>query len=260
MLDAAPATLHQGKVAQSISRAQLVSQLRELGVQTGGVLLAHTAFAKLGPVEGGPRGLIEALRTVLGPEGTLVMPSMTGDADHAFDRRHTPRAGMDVVADTFWGMSGVLRSDSPQAFAALGPEAAEITAPHPVDVPHGADSPVGRVHALDGQVLLLGVGHDASTTVHLAENLAGVRYRRRSSATVVEQCCQRFGLMDPWLEARAAQCRGVVGHAQARLARSRDVVATALARLREQETVFLHPSGTCDQCDSARASLDRAAG
>ena len=72
-----------------------------------------------------------------------------------------------------------LRSDSPHAFAAKGPEAAQITAPHPVEVPHGLDSPVGTVYERNGQVLLLGMGHDADTTVHLAEYLAGVRYRRK---------------------------------------------------------------------------------
>ena len=71
--------------------------------------------------------------------------------------------GMGIVAQTFWQLPGVLRSDSPHAFAAAGPQAARITAPHPVDVPHGLDSPVGRVYELDGQVLLLGVDHTANT-------------------------------------------------------------------------------------------------
>jgi len=82
-------------------------------------------------------------------------------------------------------LPGVLRSDSPHAFAAVGPRAAEITLPHPVDVPHGPDSPPGRVHALDGQVLLLGVGHDSNTSVHLAELLAGVRYHRAAHSTIL---------------------------------------------------------------------------
>jgi aminoglycoside 3-N-acetyltransferase len=88
---------------------------------------------------------------------------------------------MGIVADTFWRLPGVLRSDSPHAFAARGAHAAAIAKEHPVDVPHGPDSPVGRVHDLGGDVLLLGVGHDSNTTIHLAENLAGVRYRRPKS-------------------------------------------------------------------------------
>jgi aminoglycoside 3-N-acetyltransferase len=175
---------------------------------------------------------------------------------------------MGVVADTFRSLPGVLRSDSPHAFAAIGPQADRITAPHPVEIPHGPDSPVGRIHDLDGQVLLLGVGHDANTTVHLAENLAGVRYRLASVATVlvdgrltrrrydeVDHCCRNFSLLDGWLEARGRQRRGLVGRGEARLADSRAIVHTAVARLREEETVFLHPPGICAECDQARASL-----
>jgi aminoglycoside N3'-acetyltransferase len=196
------------------------------------------------------------------------MPSLSDDDDRPFDPRRTPCAGMGVVADTFWRMPGVLRSDSPHAFAASGPRAAAITRPHPVDVPHGPDSPVGRVHELDGQVLLLGVGHDANTTVHLAENLARVRYRLPHHATVLEDgrpvrhdyaevdhCCENFGRLDEWLEREGRQRRGRVGGAEARLARARDVVRLALAHLREDETVFLHPQGACAECDQARASL-----
>ena len=61
------------------------------------------------------------------------MPSMTADDDHPFDPRATC-IGMGIVAQTFWQLPGVLRSDSPHAFAAAGPQAARITAPHPVDV------------------------------------------------------------------------------------------------------------------------------
>jgi aminoglycoside N3'-acetyltransferase len=247
---------------------EVTEQLRALGVERGGVLVVHTSFSKVAPVEGGPRGLIEALRDALGPHGTLVLPSMTDDDEDPFDPKKTPCFGMGVVADTFWRMEGVLRCDSPHSFAAIGPKALAITAPQPVDVPHGVDSPVGRVHELDGQVLLVGVGHDADTTVHLAENMAGVRYRRPCQATIfvdgqptrveygeTDHCCENFALMDGWLEALGKQRRGQVGRAEARLARSRDVVEVAVSRLREEEKIFLHPAGRCGECDEARASL-----
>ena len=156
----------------AISRSQLSKQLRDLGVEPGSVLLVHTSFSKIRPVEDGPQGLIAALRLALGPEGTLVMPSMTEDDDHPFDPKTTPCIGMGIVPDMLWRFPGVLRSDNPSAFAAVGKQETRITAPHPIDPPHGLDSPVGRVYELDGQVLLLGVGHDANTTIHLAESLA----------------------------------------------------------------------------------------
>lgn len=243
----------------------LTRQLLDLGVRPGGILVVHTSFSAVAPVEGGPAGLIAALRDALGPEGTLIMPSMSDDDDHPFDVAQTPCRGMGIVADTFRRMPGVLRSDNPHAFAAIGPRAAEITRPHSLTVPHGPDSPPGRVHDLGGQVLLLGVGHDANTTVHVAENLAGVRYGIDHYVTILENgvaerveyrevdhCCERFAQLDEWLGTR--QRRGVVGRADARLAESRDVVDVALRHLRENELVFLHEPGVCEECDAARAS------
>lgn len=136
---------------------RLASQLAALGVERGGILVVHASFRSVGPVDGGPGALIEALSEALGPEGTLVMPSFTDwDDDRPFDPLRTPCRDLGIVADIFWRMPGVLRSDSPHAFAARGPYAAEICRPHPPDLPHGPDSPIGRVHDLDGQVLLLG--------------------------------------------------------------------------------------------------------
>lgn len=255
-------------LTDSPSRDGFTKQLLSLGVRAGDVLVVHTAFSKLGTVAGGPEALIGALRNALGPDGTLVMPSMSDDDEVPFDPQATPCIGMGIVAETFWRMPGVSRSDSPHAFAAIGPKAAQITAAHPLDVPHGLDSPVGRVYELDGQVLLLGVGHDADTTVHLAENIAGMRYLRPKHLTVLrdglparyeyeelDHCCENFAKLDEWLEAKGRQQRGFVGGAQARLVRSRDVVEAALVRLRRDETLFLHPPGMCGECDEARAAL-----
>jgi aminoglycoside N3'-acetyltransferase len=242
--------------------------LHKLGVEPGGILLVHMAFSQVKPVEGGPEGLIAALRDSIGPNGTLVMPSMRGDPDVLFDPRSTPCLGMGVVADTFWRLPGVLRSDSADAFAAIGPHATRIVAPHRIDLPLGPDSPVGRVHDLNGQVLLLGVGHDADTTIHLGEYLAGVRYRRQTHVILlrdgkpvrvdfaeIDHCCQNFARVDGWLEAKGWQRRGRMGHAEARLARSRHIISVVTEQLTANPTCFLHPKGHDAECDDAWASL-----
>lgn len=254
---------------QPIRKSELTTQLLELGVTQGAVLLVHTSFSKTGPVESGPLGLVSALQAAIGRDGTLVMPSMTDDDDHAFDPRTTPCLGLGVLADTFWQLPGVMRSDSPHSFAAIGPEAARITADHPLDVPHGLHSPVGRVYELDGQVLLLGVGHDANTTIHLAEALAHVRYRRPKSVVVkqaghlirycyseIDHCCANFNFVDVWLDRERWQRRGRIGHAEARLTQSRSVVEAVISRLQANETLFLHEPGVDIQCDEARASIE----
>lgn len=263
-------TESQGMDRRELGRDVVAGQLRALGVREGGVLLVHTSFRAVRPVAGGPRGLIEALRDALGPAGTLVMPSWTEDDETPFDPASTRAAAdLGIVADTFWRMPGVARSSHPFAFAAAGPRAAEITSgPLPLP-PHIPESPVGRVHDMDGQVLLLGVNHDADTTLHLAELLAPVPYRLPKSITVLrdgrptrldygenDHCCERFTMADAWLRERGLQAEGRVGHADARLVRARDVVAVALEHLSDDPLVFLHPPGAgCEECDDARQSV-----
>jgi aminoglycoside N3'-acetyltransferase len=174
-----------------------------------------------------------------------------------------------VVADTFWRLPGVLRSDHCFACAAAGPDALWITSdPLPLP-PHIPASPVGRVHELDGQALLLGVGHDANTTLHLAEILAGVPYRVPRHCTALQEgrpvridygendhCCSRFALADEWLRARGQQSEGKVGHAHARLFRAREAVEAAVMELARDPLIFLHaPDAGCGECDEARRSI-----
>jgi len=253
-----------------LSREDLVRHLLDLGVQVGGVLLVHTSFRAVGPVDRGPEGLIRALRQALGPEGTLVMPSWPDDATLPFDPLTTEAdSDLGVVARTFWRLPGVLRSEHVHAFAAAGPRASGILRdPLPLP-PHIHESPVGRVHDLDGQVLLLGVGHDANTTIHLAELLAGVPYRitkrcvalRDGRPTLIEygendHCCRRFALVDDWLRSERLQAEGPVGHASARLVRSRAVVRVVVDRLRSDPLLFLHAADDgCADCDEARRSI-----
>jgi aminoglycoside 3-N-acetyltransferase len=212
--------------------------------------------------------LLEALRAALGSAGTLVMPTMT-DGETVFDPSSTPSAGMGITAELFWRQAGVLRSTHPGAsFAAAGPSAEWICRPQPLTPPHGVDSPVGRVHELGGQLLLLGVTHSENTTLHLAESIAGVPYSIEHPCVVevdgvacrlmipeTDHCCARFRLADTWLCASGLQRDGVVGHADARLCEARDVVAVAVERLRADPLIFLcPPAAGCEQCDRARAS------
>lgn len=251
-----------------ISKSRLIKQLQDLGVQSGAVLLVHIAFSKVKPVENDMLGLIDALETVISPEGTLVMPSMYWD-EEIFDPLTTDCCeNMGIVADTFWRQPDVLRGDNAHAFAAKGTHAKHITASQPLDIPHGLDSPVGRIYELDGYVLMLGIDQTANTTIHLAENLAGVRYRTQTDLLIMQDnkptrikygeinhCCQNFQLVDNWLNERGLIRKGNIGHAEARLMRSQDIIAVVTEKLRENETIFLHPYGIDEECDEARAGI-----
>jgi aminoglycoside 3-N-acetyltransferase len=240
---------------------ELRAQLVELGVRAGGVLLVHTSFRAVRPVEDGPRGLIAALDAALGSGGTLVMPTMTG-GETPFDPHTTPTEGMGIVAETFRREPGVLRSTHPGgSFAARGPLAERICAPQPLEPPHGPDSPPGRVVELEGQVLLLGVTQSESTILHVAESLAGVPYfiahpcmlpdGRQVTIRETDHCCRGFRRVDEWVTVR----EGKVGSADAKLTNAREVIDAVVPRLRDDPLLFLCGQG-CAECDAARASVD----
>jgi aminoglycoside N3'-acetyltransferase len=247
-----------------------VNEIAQLGVRRGGVLLVHASFRAIRPFDGGPSKVIGALRDAVGDEGTLVMPAWGDDDDVPYDSGTTPVSdSLGVIAQTFARMPGVERSTQPFAFAAQGPHAAAILRDPFPRPPHGRESPVGRVHELDGQILLLGVGHDANTTVHLAESFAQVPYGVEKHCTVMvdgratrvdyvetDHCCAGFARMDAWLRERGLQREGTVAHGRARLMEARSVVSVACEHLAVDPLVFLCGENSgCGECGVARASI-----
>ncbi|MFT7837865.1 AAC(3) family N-acetyltransferase [Saccharothrix sp. BKS2] len=174
------------------TRDSLAAQLGEAGLRAGDTVLVHSSLSSLGWVCGGAGAVVSALLGVLGPDGTLVVPTQCGDnSDPArwrnppvpeswwadirasmppYDPRTTPSSGMGVVPEVVRTWPGALRSAHPQtSFAAIGPRAAEVVADHALDSQLGERSPLARLEALGARVLLLGVGFDSCTAFHLAE-------------------------------------------------------------------------------------------
>lgn len=170
----------------------LAAQLRALGVNPGEVVLLHSSMRSLGYVVGGPPAVVWALLAALGPAGTLVVPTHTGDNSDpsgwsnppvpeswwpviraespGFDPASTPSQWMGAIAENVRTWPGARRSNHPWlSFAAVGARAADVTGTHVLDDALGERSPLGAVYRLDGKVLLLGVGHDANTSLHLGE-------------------------------------------------------------------------------------------
>jgi len=175
-----------------ITTESLKSDFKELGVSPDMVLLLHSSLSSIGWVVGGPVAVIQALEAVLGPNGTLVMPTHSGDLSDpkdwnnppvpedwkeiirqnmlAFEPDLTPTRGMGKIPEIFRKKNGVFRSNHPHdSFAASGKEAEFITSGHSLDFGLGEKSPLARIYDLAGWVLLLGVGFDSNTSLHLAE-------------------------------------------------------------------------------------------
>ena len=241
----------------------LTAQLRALGVRREGVLLVHSSYKSLGEVIGGPQAVVEAL---LAAAGTVVVPTHTpensepaawsnppvpdawwGPIRHespGFDPARTPASRwMGRLAELVRTWPGARRSDHPQvSFAAVGPRAAAVVGGHSLADNLGEASPLGAIYRMDGQVLLLGVRHDANTSLHLGEtrqpsppmHAAGssVRGRGWTTWTEVEVDAGDFDVLGEAFEETGAVTLGPVGASTARLMSQRAAADFATAWIR----------------------------
>jgi aminoglycoside 3-N-acetyltransferase len=241
-----------------VTRDTVCTQLRALGVTPGETLLVHSSLSSLGWVCGGALAVVQGLLDVLGPEGTLVVPTQTGDlsdpalwsrppvpeewwetirnAMPAYDPLVTPSRGVGVIPETVRTWPGASRSAHPQtSFAAIGPRARTILDGHAPDCRLGEKSPLARLEAMGARVLLLGAGYSTCTSFHLAEYripAPRVRVGRPGPAgwevvTEVAISSDRFDELGRDFERDRTVVRGKVGAAGVRLFPVADAVAYA---------------------------------
>lgn len=176
-----------------VTRDRIRDDLTGLGLAPGDTVMFHTRLSAIGYVPGGPGTVIDALLDVVGPAGTLMVTCGWNDAPpydfttwpHAWQqalRAHHPAYDPELseaehangrLPEALRHRPGALRSRHPDvSLAALGASAAALTDAHPWDDPHGPGSPLARLVALGGRVLLLGAPRETMTLLHHAEALA----------------------------------------------------------------------------------------
>lgn len=176
-----------------ITEECLRRDLRTIGVTPGTTLIVHSSLSAIGWVLGGAPTVVRALIDAVGEDGNLAMSAATPHcADPAtwrdltapqawleemgnhlplFDVRTTPTT-MGAIPEVFRNWPGTLRSDHPlESVCVRGPHAAAVTREHPLAFSEGTGSPFAKLHDLGSFILLLGVGFNRCTALHLAESL-----------------------------------------------------------------------------------------
>lgn len=252
----------------------LAHDLESLGLAAGDVVIMHSSMRSLGYVAGGAGAVVHALVKVLGPEGTLVVPAHVSDnSDPAewcnppvpeswwpvirsetpgFDPARTPSRWMGVLAECVRTWPGTLRSNHPHvSFAALGKHAEHIVSEHPLEEGFGEASPLGKIYALGGKVLLVGCGHGNNTSLHLSETRQENAPRHTVGASVmndngtsrwvtwteVDPDGDDFVQLGEAFEETGAVAVGKVGQSEARLMDQRQLVDFGTAWLAEHRVV-----------------------
>jgi len=142
--------------------------------------MVHAGLRSIGAIDGGADTLIGALLDAIAPGGTMLM-MVAEDGDVPFDSLTTPADPENgVLAEIFRRRAGNGVSDHPASrFAAIGPDAAALLWPAPLNDYYGPGSPLERFVTMRGQVLRLGASPDTVTLTQYAEYLADLPMKRR---------------------------------------------------------------------------------
>ena len=236
------------------TRQSIERDLESLGIRDGDGVFVHASLGAVGTVIGGPRTMIEAIIEVVGHGGLIAMPGFSTDAyfpdaiDRAqcsleeiaaieasvpgFDAEKSPTVGMGAIAEAFRTWPGTVRSHHPAVSVCLnGKEAEHYASPHSLAWATGPETPFGRLRQrLNMKVLLIGVGWNRCTALHLAESLAEpmrTKVRRIKSSSlsgewietpdVADDLNRLFPSVGQAFEETGAVTRGLLGKAETRV-------------------------------------------
>lgn len=249
-----------------ILKEDIINELQTIGVNEGQTIMVHTSLGSMGYICGGAQTVIEALIACVGENGTIMMPAQSwknldpSSGVHwevaeecwdkirenwpAYDKDITPTNTMGTVAEMFRKWPGTKRSAHPaRSVCAYGKYADHLTADHDFSDIFGDSSPVGKLYELDGHVLLLGVGYDKNTSLHLADVRARYpsrRYVDESSAVQTPSGRQwityktlyvdgeDFTQIGDKFEEQDCVSHGQIGNAPVRFMKQRDLVDFAV--------------------------------
>lgn len=255
-----------------VIKEDIVNELKRMGLKTNDVVMVHTSLKNMGYVCGGAQTIIEALIEIVGVEGTIMMPTQSWknldpvegvhwEADEsewqrirdnwpAYDKNITPTNTMGAVAEMFRKWPGSIRSDHPaRSVCAWGKYAKYLTENHDISNIFGDGSPIARLYDLDGKVLLLGVGYDKNTSIHLADARAeypgkhncteysavmenGERVWKKYDTLFVDG--EDFEDIGSAFEEKSQVSKGIIGEAQIRLMSQREIVDFAVGWIEEK--------------------------
>jgi aminoglycoside N3'-acetyltransferase len=158
-----------------VTREHIERGLRDLGVRPGHILEVHGSLSAFGYVEGGAAVVIDALIARVGDEGAVVMsayplgrPMRLTPEERArriawkcgvLPADSPERTAMGAIADTFKRRADVVCGQGVHRVCAWGRNKEQLTDEYRTLVERG------------GHVLLLGVGIDRCSSLHLADEI-----------------------------------------------------------------------------------------
>lgn len=181
------------------THGDIARDLVELGLAEGDLVMVHASLRAVGPIDDGADSLIEAIQSVVGSQGTMVMvlgatddwawvnekpeaarAALLADA-LPFDASTTPaHPDVGVLAEVFRRRAEVKVSNHPEGrFAAAGRLADDLLVDVPWNDYYGPGSPLERMTEAGVRVLRMGADLNTVTLLHLSEARADLAEKRR---------------------------------------------------------------------------------
>jgi len=258
-------------IENDITMADIVKGLYDLGLKKGDVVLVHAAMRTFGNIQGGAQTVVDAFLDVIGPQGTLVVPTFTFKHEAEDDPVIDPQndiSEMGAISEAVRVHPKALRSTAfRHSVAAIGRRAEVITQCDSKLSPFDLHSSFGVMLALNTKVLLAGVTYASSTSHHFAEWVCDVPYRhafgvnvtvRNPDGSMVKQqmtdyqpkpCADGsvygakqhhtdFNFLGQMLEDKKQAVVSSIGNAVIRCFKMRDLVDTAQVEAEKDFNVF----------------------
>jgi aminoglycoside N3'-acetyltransferase len=266
----------------NIPKKDLTAELQDTGVTAGDCLILHCSFKPLKVAGYTPDRVIDAFLDVLGPSGTLMMPTFTYSYSGIwnvipFNPDSTPGIENGILSETFRLRSGVLRSGHPTySVAAFGKHAKFLTSNRDLCSPLGHGSSYEDAMKLDAKILLLGVGNNRNSMIHHLEVVAGLPYNdipfrkfwgdtalvekngRTNTVPLVPEypaCSDNFSWLDKILLQKEIAREGQIGGASAFLINARNMKDCIIEQVRQKADCLLCSSIICEPCNLRRQRL-----
>jgi aminoglycoside N3'-acetyltransferase len=191
-----------GRSTRPLRREHLRAALERVGVAPGITLCVHSSLSRFGYVDGGATAIIDVILDLVGPDGTVLMPSFpTGGSTYeflasggVFDVRTSP-SKVGLITEEFRRRPDVSRSLHPtNPVAAWGARADEYLRDHEKsETAYGHDTPFGRLARDRAARILMMETHIHSFLHHLQERveLPGLFLDRRMPATTIDAAGRR---------------------------------------------------------------------
>jgi aminoglycoside 3-N-acetyltransferase len=163
----------------TVSFDELVLNFQKLGLTSGDMLLVHSSYKSFGGVEGGPQTVIDALRSILTEEGTLIVPTFNYDFcdGKPFDIKKTP-SKMGIISELVRiDLNSKRTLDPVFSFAIIGKHR-DYLANLRSDHSFGPNSIFAKLRELDAKIMIIGLAYNESMTFfHHIEETQGCDYR-----------------------------------------------------------------------------------